>query len=337
MSLLESRLEDIIVLGSLLGSMTAMMLSTQLLPPPYGFYVGATLYFAVAVLGILLPPLYVQVAVSRYPYLQLVVRPENTVLHCFVEKDQSLSRRIGEDLYEARIALAYPVRYGEYGRVKTIAILHRGRWSERVYLRPGQAYFQGLRVPHPQTEIVEVAQSRMTASIDHGEPIPVFWMLLASKDRGPASPMQAQRVETQELLDRLRLLEEENAKLRREAVEWQQRALAYEDVIAQQRAETAGLLDAKAGIKEHAYETFLGLLNAFGRFDKAVEALKGRRQGFAFTKWTAVTVISLAVIAYLWMNPQAAAQLYIWLSNPVNAVLVLALVGLLAYILVKAR
>jgi len=97
------------------------------------------------------------------------------------------------------------------------------------------------------------------------------------------------------------------------------------------------LLDAKTGIKEHAYEIMLGFSQAFGSFDKALSALRGGKFRFSFTKWVAATIIACAAIAYLWMNPQIASQIGLWLSNPVNFIAVAAVAALIAYILWKAK
>jgi hypothetical protein len=325
----EEYFESALVIGLMIAGMFLLQVCSILIPPPYGGYVGMTLYLVVSVGGIFFVNVAAQLAAAPHPYLKVIVRPDNKELHVFVDKDMSFDRHLGNGVHEAHFKTVYPVKYKDYGKIREIIVLHRGKLSDHVYFRPGTAVWKGIFVKHPAVETIEVAQaSTATTTIDHGEPIPIFHLLMGSKDKvvNPtivaANPGKLE--ETVRILQaRVQELEMENAKLRRDAVEEKQRALALEEVVVQQRAETSGLLEAKTGIKEHAYETFLGLLNAFGRFDKAVEALGGRRWRFALTKWAALAIVGIAVIAYFWANPGAAQAAYIWLSNPVNFFLII--------------
>jgi hypothetical protein len=344
---LEEYVEDAIMLSVLLGSMGALMACTTFIPEPTGKYVGMSLYFALVFTGMFIPPMYAQVTASKYPYLQVVVRPINVVLHVFVDKDKSLDRPLSgnEDIYEAHIKTAYPVKFEDYGRVKELVILHKRKLGDRIYFRPGKAVFHGIRIDHPQTEIIEVLQTQGASTfIDYGEPIPVFHLLMGSKDRQYASAMavSANPGNLEAELNMLRMqiseLQVENAKLRRDAVELHQRSVADREVIVQQRAETSGLLDVKTGVKEHALEFVLGLYQSLARFDKLVEVLGGKRFGLTFNKWIALSIIAVAFIAYLWANPQAAAAIQLWLMSPWNFLLVvIALVAILAIILYSGK
>jgi len=287
-----------------------------------------------------------QLSAAPHPYLKTIVRPDNKELHVFVDKDLTFDRPLGNGIHELHVKTVLPVKYKDYGKVKEIIILHRGRWSDHIYFRPGTAVWRGIFVKHGMVEVLEVTQAQTaTTAIDHGSPIPIFQLLMGSKDRMLTSAITSVsanhgklEAELKTLRERLSELEMENAKLRRDAIEHQQRALALEEITTQKTAETAGLLEAKVGIKEHAYETFLGLLNAFGRFDKAVEALGGRRWRLTFTKWVALTIIAVVFIVYLWANPQAAAAIQLWLMNPWNFMLVvIALVVILAIILYSGK
>jgi len=325
----EEYFESALVIGLMVFGMFLLQLCSMLIPPPYCGYVGMTLYLVVAVGGVFFANVAAQFAAAPHPYLKVIVRPDNKELHVFVDKDLSFDRHLGNGIHEAHFKTVYPIKYKDYGKIREIIVLHRGKLSDHVYFRPGTAVWKGIFVKHPAVETIEVVQASTAATtIDHGEPIPVFHLLMGSKDKAAdpavfaANPGKLE--ETVRILQaRVQELEMENAKLRRDAVEEKQRALALEEVVVQQRAETSGLLEAKTGIKEHAYETFLGLLNAFGRFDKAVEALGGGRWRFTLTKWAALTIVGIAVIAYFWANPGAAQAAYVWLSNPVNFFLVI--------------
>ena len=266
---LEERFEDVLMLMLIFVSFLSLMLSSTYIPPPYGQAVGTFLYLFIILGGVVFSDVYARYVSSQYPYLQIIVRPSNKTIHAFVNKDQTLDRRIGENTYTLHLRLANPIKYEDYGRVRELIIHHTGRLADKLYFRPGWCVWKGIRTRHPQTEIIEVWQAeRATTSIDHGQPIPVFYLIHGSKDALHYTTSQVPMtignpsVDVSEYLRRIASLEAELAKVRRDAIEWQQRALAAEEIIGQQRAETAGLLEAKTGIKEHALELMLGFRQA---------------------------------------------------------------------------
>jgi len=338
----EEYFENGLVIGLMILGMVVLQLCATYIPPPLGSYVGMTLYIILSVGGIFFVNVAAQLAASAYLYMKIIIRPDVKELNVFVEKDMSFDRPLGNGYYEAHFKIVNPVKYKDYGKIKELIILHKGKLSDHVYTRPGTAVWRGIFVKHNAVEVLEVTQAQTaTTTIDHGAPIPIFQLLMGSKDialPAAAAPAGAGEAELAVLKTKLSEMEMENAKLRRDAIEHQQRALALEEITTQKTAETAGLLEAKVGIKEHAYETFLGLLNAFGRFDKAVEALGGRRWRFTFTKWVALTIIAVVLIVYLWANPEAAAAIQLWFMNPWNFMLVvIALATILAIILYSVK
>jgi len=324
----EEYFENGLVIGLMVAGLIILQLCTIYIPQPFGGYIGMIFYVTVSIGGIFFANWAAQLAASAYPYIKTIVRPDNKELHVFVNKDMCFDRPLGNGYYEAHFKIVNPVKYKDYGKIRELIILHKGKLSDHIYTRPGTAVWRGIFVKHNAVEVLEVTQAQAaTTTIDHGTPVPVFQLLMGSKDialPAAAAPAGADEAELTVLKTKLSEMEMENAKLRRDAIEHQQRALALEEITTQKTAETAGLLEAKVGIKEHAYETFLGLLNAFGRFDKAVEALGGRRWRFTFTKWVALTIIVAVFIVYLWANPQAAAAIQLWFMNPLNFLLVVA-------------
>jgi hypothetical protein len=352
MSAVEGRTQDILVLTFVFGSFGALILCSHFIPPPYGQWLGMFFYVFIVLGGFIFTDVWARYASAEYPYLEVIVRPSNKRLHLFVSKDESYDQRIRgtTDSYVLHIKTAYPIKYEDYGKVREFIICHRGALKDKVYFRPGWAVWKGLPTKHPQCDIIEVVQvSKATTSVDHGTPIPVFYMLHGSKDAanpilhapamvvsvgGPqiANQNQASPDALAELQRQVAELQVELNKVRRDAIEWQQRALAYEEIVEQQRAETSGLMEAKTGIKEHALELMLGFRQSCASFDRAIEALRGRGH-FSFTKWVAITVIAGLVIAYLWANPEAAYALRNWFSQPLNtiiaAIVVIAIVGII--------
>jgi len=335
---LEEKFEDIFMLSLIFASFLSLTLCSTYIPPPYGQMVGTFLYLAIILGGVIFSDVYARYVSSQYPYLQIIVRPSNKTIHAFVDKDQTLDRKIAENTYTLHLRLASPVRYEDYGRVKELIIHHKGKLADKLYFRPGWCVWKGIRTRHPQTEIIEVLQvEKATTSIDHGEPIPVFYLVHGSKDvstyQAPVIAGNPASIDVNEYMRRISALEAELAKVRRDAVEWQQRALAAEEIIGQQRAETAGLLEAKTGIKEHALELMLGFRLACASFDRAIESLRGGRVRFTFTKWVALTIIAVAFIVYLWANPNVAQEIALWLRSPINSIIVLAAVVVIIAVL----
>lgn len=324
----EERFEDFLMLGLIFGSFLSLMLCTTYVPSPYGQWLGTFLYLFIILGGVMFSDVYARYVSSQFPYLEIIVRPTNKRLHVFIDKDETLDRKIGENTYVLQLKTATPVRYEDYGKVKNIIIHHTGRLTEKLYFRPGWCTWRGLRTRHPQTEILEVMQvPNASTSIDHGEAYPVFYLLHGSKDAGQRTPVlvASRNPADLDMHQKMAELETELAKARRDAVEWQQRALAAEEIIGQQRAETAGLLEAKTGIKEHALELMLGFRQATASFDRAIETLRGRRP-FTFTKWVALTIICIASIVFLWANPQIVQEMSLWFREPLNTLLVLVVV-----------
>lgn len=306
-------------LGLMILAIILFQACIVLIPQPYGGYVGLALYIAV-IIG---ATFYAQVAAAPYPYLKLIVRPDNEELHLFIQRDMSYSRKVGDGVYESHVALQTPVKFRDYGKVREVILIHEKSFRDIARFRPGKAVWRGVVVKHPQTEILEVTQAPTASTvIDHGTPIPVFKVVMGSAG-GPA-PQCASDPDTEALIKELEALRAENAKLMRDVVEYKQRALALEEVNIQKTAETAGLLEAKVGIKEHARELLAGIINATVTLDKALEALGGRGKRISFNAWLAATIIAALMIAYFWANPGAGEALYAWLSNPWNTLVAAA-------------
>jgi hypothetical protein len=342
----EEHAEDILMLAIIFGGFGILFLSDFIFPPAYAKPLGGALFFFIVITGTMGIDLYAREVANPYPYIEMIVRPYNKKLHLFIEQDQSYGRLIDKerDFHELHLKLAFPVNYLDYGKVREVVIHHQGKWSERVRFRPGTAVWRGLRISHPMTEVIEVVQIEgASTSIDHGEPIPIFFLRSGSKDVDyyktmtrsmPYIPANLKRMtdggfssdaKIMELQAQINDLQAKNIALQREVMEWRQRALEYEEVSAQKTAEIRGLLAAKGGIKDAALEYLLTIYEAAGRIERAIKMLRGER-GFRFDKWIALTILGLATIAYFYFNPQAGTTLYYWLSNPLNALIFAAIV-----------
>ena len=228
----EEYFENGLVIGLMVLGMIVLQLCATYIPPPFGGYIGMALYLILSVGGIFFVNVAAQLSAAPHPYLKTIVRPDNKELHVFVDKDLTFDRPLGNGIHELHVKTVLPVKYKDYGKVKEIIILHRGRWSDHIYFRPGTAVWRGIFVKHGMVEVLEVTQAQTaTTAIDHGSPIPIFQLLMGSKDRMLTSAITSVsanhgklEAELKTLRERLSELEMENAKLRRDAIEHQQRA-----------------------------------------------------------------------------------------------------------------
>jgi hypothetical protein len=357
----EEHAEDILMLAIIFGGFGILFLSDLIFPPAYAKQLGGMLFIFIVFAGTMGIDLYAREVANPYPYIEMIVRPYNKKLHLFIEQDLSYGRLIDKesDFHEIHLKLAFPVKYLDYGKIREVVIHHQGKWSERVRFRPGTAVWRGLRISHPMTEVIEVVQiERATTSVDHGQPIPIFFLRSASKDidyyktMTYSMPFISKRtsknnnfsslslsiknpnLEVESYKSRIADLEAQLIALRSERDKWKEVALSYEEILEQKSAEIKGLLDAKSGFRETIVEALLTFWEAAGSIDKAIKMIRGGRS-FRFDKWVALTILGLAGIAYFYVNPEAGTTFYRWLSVPLNALIfamiVISIVGVIIY------
>ncbi len=239
--------------------------------------------------------------------------------------------------YATTLDLRFPVKFGELSMVKRIELHHDGKWSERVKFRRGMCVWSGFSVPHPQTEIVEVFQvPKASTMMDHGEPVPVFVLKSASMDYyyGRVGTSASEDYLEQVGQDVRRTIRDQMAEAERQKSEWHMRAIAAEEVIEQQKAEIKGLLEAKTGLKELAYEYMLTIFLACGSIEKALAHLRGPLLNKDMIKYIALTVLGLAGVALVWANPDILTMLA---SNVLVLLAVILIAGAVIVLLLQRR
>ncbi len=328
--LVESRMQDTLMIGILMLSFAWLILVGAILPE-YASVVGPVGYFVIIFGGLFGTEIAIREYVNSYPYLRILVRPENDWLHAFLSPGGS--KRIGPNKYTTTLNLRFPVKLEEYGAVKRIELHHEGKWSERVKFSRGMCVWSGFSVPHPQTEIIEVFQvPKASAMMDHGEPVPVFVLKGASMDFYYGRPSSAAPEAYAVKVDRERLdtLTAQMAEAERQKSEWHTRAISAEEVIDQQKAEIKGLLEAKAGVKDRAYEYMLTIYQLVGSIEESLTQMKGTTWNKALVKYIAMTVLGLSVVGLIWANPEILTVL------ASNVLVVLAVIVVAGAIIVYA-
>jgi len=316
---IEARMQDSLMIGVLVLSFL-WLVGVGAVLPDYAGILGPIGYFLIIFGGLFGTEIAVREYVNSYPYVRALVRPENTWLHLFL-KPPGGTRRVGPDEYTTTLDLRFPVQYDGH-TVRRVELHHSGHWSERIKFRRGNCMWSGFSVPHPQTEIVEVFRvPKASLMVDHSEVVPVFTLRSASQDYYRGTGLDA--VTAYDRGDVAHMAETARAQLaeaERQKAEWHQRAVSAEEVIEQQKSEIRGLMAAKSGLKELAYEYMLTLYQATGSIEKALSRLRGTSLNKEIAKYATIVILGLAVVAYLWANPGMVAGLA---SNALLLVVVL--------------
>ncbi len=337
--MVEARMQDAMMVGILMLSFAWLVIIGAVLPE-YASVAGPVGYFAIIFGGLFGTEIAIREYVNSYPYLRILVRPDNESIHAFLSPPGA-TRRLGPNRYATTLDLRFPISFGEFKGVKRMELHHEREWSKRVKFRRGMCVWSGFSVPHPQTEIVEVFQvPKASVMMDHGEPVPVLILRSGSMDyyHGRPGPSLAEPLtedyRAQVERERTALLAEQFAEATRQKSEWHQRAIAAEEAIEQQKAEIKGLLEAKSGLKELAYEYMLTIYQAMGSIEKALAHMRGTVLNKEIVKWIALTILGLAVVALVWANPDIVAVLA---SNVLVLVAVIVVAGVAAYLLLQRR
>ncbi len=325
-------MQDAMMIGVLMLSFVWLVLIGAILPE-YANILGPVGYFGIIFGGLFGTEIAIREYVNSYPYLRMLVRPDNEWVHAFLSPPGN-PRRIGPNQYTMTIDLRFPIRFGEYESVKRIELHHDGRWSERIKFRRGMCVWSGFSVPHPQTEIVEVYQTNVM--MDHGEPVPVFVLASASLDYHHGRPRGSTVEDFDSWVERRdrETLKEQLAEAVRQKAEWHMKAIAAEEEIEQQKAEIKGLLEAKTGTKELAYEYMLTIYQAYGNLHKALAHLRGPILNRDLIRYVALTILGLAGVALVWANPDILTMLA---SNVLVLVAVIVVAGAVIVLLLQRR
>ena len=282
---------------------------------------------------------------ASYTYVDAVCRPSNTRLHLFVKDLET--QEIEPGVYATKLNLAQKVKHPFYQELEYLVIKHELTWEDRMHFTKGKAVYKGIVVDHPKTaKIILYEPYEGSFDVDHLSPIPVFWLKEAPGDYYlPTEALASQALMVNgagaESIFELKNLALENEKLRsqvvelkRQALDWHQKAVRLEEVVDQLKNELLAVLRSKADFKAAVVEYMLTIREAQLKIENALKQLRGPR--IAITKALAVMVLGLAAIATLWFNPQILQ----WLSIRENQFFVLLLAGIAgatAYYIYKRR
>ena len=315
----------------------------------------------------------VRLTVQKYPFIRVIVRPENRVFYLYIAKSDKLrgevsiqSQQIDENLYATLVNLAFPIEFFEFGKVRKISIVHTRSWRDRILFTPGRAVFWGYGVPHPHTcTIVCYRIGESPFDVEYGEPVPMLYLREAPGDYKPIARAMVSMIGGEEVVEVEEPVEEEaegsrivgevsasilieNLKNRireltialaekeRRASYWHRRAVQSEELLTQLRSEMEGYKKAKGEVPLLAREMFLRYLHIYGSVEKAFKALsQPAAKSILFSKWITLPLLIVCGFGYLYIHPEIVDRFLDWLVLPQNQIVFIIALGIICIAIYK--
>ena len=285
-----------------------------------------------------------------YPYIRMLLRPSGQTVRMFITKPVD-SKKVGDGMWSTTLNLKFPTEIKGYGKVKQVKINHEYPWEQRIIFQPGQAMYLGQVIRHPQTAfIIAYEYPSGSYNIDHANPIPVFYLKEAPRDYflPPVSIATMQHLgnptkKNLPLILRLQKtiseLRSQLAEARRAALEWHKQAIKKEEATVQQESELKALLESTTDYKAALIQHMLTYREMHQTIENALKHIKGLGFKLTFSKWLAITIISIGVLVFAWTIRDSLGRTGQWLAQPTNMFFALVAVGMacvtLYYIAVK--
>lgn len=308
-----------------------MNLITPLFPLEYRSFAGMA-GMIVCISGMFVVDWMLRVQAATWTYIEAICRPSNQKLHLFIKDLET--QEIEPGVYATKLNLSEKVKHNFYQVLEYVVIKHTLPWEDRMRFTPGKAMFKGYVVEHPKTaKIILYEPYEGSFDVDHLNPIPVFWLKEAPGDYYLPSEMMvsqtvmtnggvAQVFEIKKLMVENEQLRSQITELKRQALDWHQRAVRLEEVVDQLKNELYAVLKSKGDFKKAVVEYMLTIREAQLRIENALKQMKAPR--ITITKALVVLVLGLAAFATLWWHP----QLLEWLSVKSNQFFVMVLAGI---------
>ncbi len=282
---------------------------------------------------------YFQNKVAPFDYLEVTLRPSGKKLYLFCDK--IITKQVmNPHSYATGIKLAYPVSVAPYGKINSLEIHHDYPWSTRVGKGgSGDARYAGYTVKHHDvSSLVLYDEPRGGFDLDHAKPHPVYVLAEAPGDfylpkfsnvafnLAKATEFigeggkQITRFDVTQLQRAIKSFEQELKERSREAMDWHAKYIQAEEQVAQIKNELVALLKSKGDFKKSIIEFLLMIRREQLRIENAIKKLQGPR--FTFNKWVALTIIMCGVTALLYLRPEIAQSLQVFLQQPGNQAMV---------------
>ncbi|MEM4164164.1 MAG: hypothetical protein QXI99_07950 [Candidatus Caldarchaeum sp.] len=279
-------------------------------------------------------------AVGQYTHLHAVVRRlgESRSYNLYLKRIRSFPT--GNGMFMTYVDLAKPVKWFNWGIVRTIAIVHEGEWTKRFRYWTNKARYAATVFMHPRSDFAVLYDSNKPVTMDESNrPVPLTTLVEAGNDyytgfRGRVMISSSQipeksaalMTELEAEVQRLRL---ENARLQEE-----KRHIAA-DLRGMKAARSA---DFTRAVKDHVVMIY----NMCATIDRAYKMVGAQRARFTMVLSLILLLALGTFVMYIYMNPDIAerwaAMLLPWLRpETIIPILAIILVVVLLIVLMTRR
>jgi hypothetical protein len=312
------------------------MILLQIVPLEYRMYLlGAGI--AVVLIFIFGTEYVFRITASKYLYGCITIRPSNQVLHAFFTEPNGgiHSREINSRLhiYETPLTLGQRLKNKGFKDVRQIVIEHEYAWEKRFIALPGQAIYHGQPVDHSRTFRMTLWTPRSgQTSIDHCEPIPLFWMFEGPRDYyldsearvvdHPGTDIATTNGQSVDWKTKYERSEAEKMELERYGFNEHRKIIRIEGEFKQIKNEFRGALSRTRDVSKLVLEELLTVLSAHSEIEEAVNEYR-KRPLFAITLGLAVLILGIFGIYEYSYNEQFRQSI----SQNIPVIVIVAVIG----------
>ena len=288
---------------------------------------------------------------SKYFALKVIVRPSEKTLNWFVKRNAQTSQPTKDAPHMITTELPLGVKYKDklFGQIDTVVLKHEYSAESRLIPSQGKINYKGTVIDHnSMCTIVVYELPESSFEIDHGQPIPTYYLANAPGDYniGPINMMMlpignprplTPNQTTQYLIQENRNLKIALAEERRKASKWHTRSIQTESAVKGVTEEINGLLKNPIKFLVAVIQYVQSYISAGHEIDQLA------KQG-SFWKRIPSWIMYLGafgiLLAFFGANPQIQQGFGQWVSvgtNQLFLLLIVAMILIVVYYLFHRR
>jgi hypothetical protein len=168
----ELRQTILLVLG------LSVMMFSRILLDDLMYFIVSTITIILIIALVILQQYIFQIELSKYPCLKLLTYPERRYLQLFIKQMNSVKVENNEYI---EVILGKPVTHKEFGKIKKVFLeVHNSTFDDHIEFSSSYVTYQGYVIEHPAVDVG--IGYEISGVIDHGQPYPVYLLLLGGKD-----------------------------------------------------------------------------------------------------------------------------------------------------------
>lgn len=292
---------------------------------------------------------------SEFTHIDAIIRPSNIKIDFYVKAMETIEIEPG--VSATKLTLGEKAKHPFYGTLEAgsfIVIKHVMRWEDRMQYGTAKAWFKEQIIDHPKSALVTLYEPEIS-DMDHLNPIPVFWLKEAPLDytmpdfldpeaitlfegktiisNGNTVTAASYMFKVNKLRKEVEDLKTREVEMKRQALDWHQKAVRLEEVNDQLKNELHAVLSSKSDMKQAVIEQVLTALEAYTKIRNALKAIQGTNW---LTRGVIMMILGGIIVAGFLLNPGAATE---FLSDRTNQafIIILALIGAFAYYMSRKR